>query len=96
MIGRLYEHIWFYTEFWIAKKVQRRPFTFIMRDWLYPNMGSFIVIIICWYIGVAILALVAPLIALLLGILSSLLLAHLVWGSKYIKDEQEYPTFIDE
>lgn len=96
MTSRFYEWLWFHTEFWIASKVARRPFTFIMRDWIYPNLGSFIVIIISWYIGVTIIALVSPFVALLLGILSSLLLAHLVWGSKWIKDEQEYPDYLGE
>lgn len=99
----LYAFFWFHTEFWIKDKEQRRPYTFIMRDWIFPHMKLFILILIAWYACVigwlctAVLggSLVSGIIALLVSTFSGWLSAHLVWGGKWIKGEQEWPPILE-
>lgn len=93
MIGSLYSWLWYHSEFWIANKFKRRPFTYIMRDWIYPHPGDFGIIVVAWYIIIICLAFFARYPALILAILSSLLVAHLVWGSRWIKGQQEKPAY---
>ncbi len=89
-----YNRIWFYTEFWIGDKVNRRPFTFILRD-LYHQGPVFVIV------GLM-LAGHSPLGGLIftreglvvLGI--GLLTAHLFWGKEYIPGEQEQPAYNPE
>jgi len=88
-----YAWFWFHTEFWVAQ-LDRRPYTFIMRDWIYPHLKAFILILTVWYGGLFLLAGLDPYLALILGILSSLLVAHLVWGSGWQKGQQEWPPYL--
>ena len=55
-LTKAYEWVWFHTELWIASRVKRRPFTFIMRDWIYTHMKAFIAMTCGWYAGVFALA----------------------------------------
>ncbi len=89
----LYAWFWFHTQFWLPP-VERRPYTFIMRDWLYTHLRIFGLLVIAWYAGVFLLVGRHPYLALALGIFSSLLLAHLCWGSQWQKGEQEWPPFL--
>lgn len=95
VVGRFYEWFWFHTEFWLTP-VDRRPYTFIMRDWVYTNAGLAISLIITWYILVVALHFCHATTALILGIISAFILAHLVWGSKWIEGQQEFPQYIEE
>ena len=88
----LYAWFWFHTEFWLAP-LERRPYTFILRDWIYPHLKIFLGIIGGWYAGLFFLAYRQSYLALVLGILSSLLVAHLVWGSSWKRNEQEWPPY---
>ena len=48
----LYAWIWFHMEALSYKDPEaRRPFTFIMRDWIYPHMKAFLVLMGVWYAG---------------------------------------------
>jgi hypothetical protein len=97
----LYAWFWFHTEFWIKDKEQRRPYTFIMRDWVFPHMGWFIVIMCFWYLGMIAWSVMGTrlghvswvVISLILSSFSSWLAAHLIWGSKWIPNEQEEPPY---
>lgn len=91
----LYAWLWFNTEFWLPP-LDRRPYTFIMRDWIYPHIRLFLAMAIAWYSGIFVLAGRHTYIALCLAILSSLLAAHLVWGSVWKKGEQEWPPYLGE
>jgi hypothetical protein len=94
-LERFYRWFWFHTEIWIVNKLDRRPYTFIFRDWIYTHAKAFLAIIGVWYAGLITLeAFHYGWVALALGILSSLLIAHLVWGSKWIQGEQEEPQFL--
>jgi hypothetical protein len=89
----LYAWFWFNTQFWKAP-LDRRPYTFILRDWIYTHLRLFLVLVGAWYAYVFLLIESRPYAALALGIFSSLLLAHLCWGSGWKKGEQEWPPFL--
>jgi hypothetical protein len=89
----IYAWFWFHTEFWLTP-LDRRPYTFIMRDWIYPHLGLFVIILAAWYSGLFLLIQPQPYLALALGILSSLLVAHLVWGTGWKRGEQEWPPYL--
>jgi hypothetical protein len=92
MIGRFYSWFWFHTEFWLTP-VDRRPYTFIMRDWIYPHADCFAAMVLVWYLGMMLLEGFHPYIAGACLIVSSALIAHLVWGSKWIEGQQEFPEY---
>lgn len=95
-LGRFYERFWFATEFWLTP-VNRRPLTFIFRDWIFTHVPATIILAILWYLGLGLLAFFGHgLGAMILGCLSSFVLAHLVWGSTWILHQQEYPTYLGE
>ncbi len=95
MLGNLYQKIWFYTEFWLTP-IDRRPWTFIMRDWIYTHLNLAIGSIATWFLGMIILSIWHGTLATILSIFTGLLTAHLVWGSKYIEQEQEFPTYLGD
>ncbi len=90
-----YQWFWFKTEFWLTP-VNRRPYTFIMRDWVFNHMGAFIFILFLWFGGVFAWNLYHPVPALITGFLSAFLLAHLIWGTKWIEGQQESPHYLGE
>ncbi len=89
----LYAWFWFHTEFWLEPE-DRRPYTYIMRDWIYPHLPAFVAILLVWYAGLLAWAHWSAYPPLILGILSSLLVAHLIWGSEWIPNEQEEPPYL--
>ena len=93
ILTNLYSWFWFHTEFWLTP-IDRRPYTFIWRDWIYRHMAAFVVMVVVWYAGVITLSVWHGTIATMLSTLSSLVLAHLVWGSKWIEEQQEQPHFL--
>jgi hypothetical protein len=95
MIGRFYLWFWFHTEFWLTP-LDRRPYTFIWRDWIYPHAGSFAIMVVFWYAGTFALLAFYRWIAAILLLLSSALIAHLVWGSQWIEGQQEVPTYLGD
>lgn len=90
----LYAWFWFHTEFWL-KPFDRRPYTYIFRDWIYPHMSLFLIFSLFWFSGMFVLQIWHSLIALSLTLPTSLLWAHLVWGSSWKKGEQEWPPILD-
>lgn len=95
MLGRIYQKIWFHTEFWLTP-VDRRPLTFIMKDWIYTHVGLFCLILVVYFGGVFYWNLHHPLPASIIGFFSAGLLAHLVWGTKWIEGQQEYPEYLGD
>lgn len=93
MIGRFYLWFWFHTEFWLTK-IDRRPYTFIMRDWIYTHLNFALVLIAVFYAGMVTLSCWHGTAATITVALGSLLLAHLVWGSTWIEGQQEYPPYL--
>jgi len=92
-LGEFYSWVWYHTEFWIADKLQRRPYTYIMRDWIYTHGRLALTLIVAWYVLTYVLSLETIMGAITLAIGSSLILAHLAWGSKWIPQEQEEPPY---
>lgn len=98
----LYAYVWFHLEFWEDDLEERRPFTFIMRDWVYPHMKWFAVIMGVWY-AIMLAAMwysvmrcnyAGAFTVLIVSIFSGWLAAHLVWNADYIAGQQEWPPFI--
>jgi hypothetical protein len=87
-LGRFYSYFWMHTEFWIATKVNRRPYTYIMRDWIYTHVKTFTIMAFVWFGCMYVLARYHAMLAVTISILTALLTAHLVWGSKWIPDEK--------
>lgn len=92
-LERFYCWLWYHTEFWISNKIHRRPFTFIMRDWLYPHMTAFICIILAWSAVLVIISHWYGMAATILAIGSGLIIGHLIWGTRWIPGEQEDPVY---
>ena len=95
MLGNFYQWFWFHTEFWLTP-INRRPYTFIMRDWIYNHLNLAIDLIIAWFIGMIILSIWHGTMATILSIFTGLLTAHLVWGSSWILGQQESPQYLGE
>lgn len=89
----LYAWFWFNTEFWIKVLEDRRPYTFIMRDWIFPHMTAFKVILCVWYAGMLLWLHWSPYPAAILIGGSSWVNAHLSWGGKWIEGQQEWPPY---
>lgn len=90
-----YEWFWFNTQWWL-NPVDRRPYTFIFRDWIYPHMKWFLVILAIWYAGMFTWLAFNPWPSGLLLVLSSWLAAHLIWGACWIPNQQEDPPYMGE
>ena len=93
MLGRFYQWFWFHTE-WYLTPVNRRPYTFIFRDWIFTHTSAFIVIVVAFYVTMITLSVWHGTASTITTSLCSFLLAHLVWGSKWIESQQEYPEYL--
>jgi hypothetical protein len=94
-LGRFYEWFWFHTEFWLTP-TNRRPYTFIMRDWIYRHLNAFTAMVFVFIAGMIALSFQQGTKATLLSLFGGLLIAHLVWGSKWIENQQEFPEYLGE
>ncbi len=84
----LYQKFWFATQFWLKPK-DRRPYTFMLRDFYHAHpilwtmimigVGKF-VIWLSW----------AYFVAFSIG----LIFGHLFWGKKYRAGQQESPEYL--
>jgi hypothetical protein len=92
-MGELYLWFWFHSEFWLTS-VDRRPYTFIMRDWLYTHAAVFAAEVGLFYGSMITLSVWHGTAATIVAALGSLLLAHLVWGTKWIEGQQEVPEYL--
>jgi hypothetical protein len=96
MLRKLYQWLWFRLEFWLTP-LDRRPLTFIFRDWIYPHAGWFALIVFIFYAGMIALSIFGHgTISTILTALGSLVIAHLVWGSAWIEKQQEFPEYLGD
>jgi len=92
-----YNWFWYNVQsLWIKSKKLRRPFTYLMRDFILKHpVWSVVIILIqyglliwltwwCWIAGV----IVMPIYFLVMG--------HLVWGNPMKLGQQEYPEYIED
>lgn len=96
MLKELYKVLWYYTQFWITRKCDRRPYTFIWRDWIFRHVNIFIGIVAAFYAGMIALSIHHGTAATITGSCGSFILSHLVWGSKWIENQQETPLYDPE
>lgn len=89
-----YVFVWYHSLFWM-KPEDRRPFTLIMKDWIFPHKIAFTVICIVWFCGLLAWAWWHVYPPMVLGIASGFLISHLVFGEKWIPGEQEDPPYLD-
>ena len=74
--------------------MNRRPYTFVMRDWIYKHMNWFLTMTFTWFAGMVALSVWHGTTATVLSICTGMLVAHLVWGSAWIEGQQEYPEYL--
>ena len=90
----LYAWFWYHTEFWL-EPLERRPYTYIMRDWIYPHMNWFRSILISFNALMGYLTFcIHPAVAVP-WVLASWLSAHLFWGGGWMPGQQEWPTVLE-
>jgi len=94
-LGEFYQWFWFHTEFWLTP-VNRRPYTFIMRDWVFTHSVLASVLVFLFYAGMIILSIWHGTASTITTSVGSFLLAHLVWGSAWIEHQQEYPEYLGD
>lgn len=99
MISNLYKWFWFNTQVWIKKPEDRRPYTYLIRDFYHRQPLLFILLsgifFYClgrWWWQVSLAVFLMIVVALLIGVI----LGHLFWGKKHIEGQQEYPTYLGE
>ena len=84
----LYAKFWFASQFWL-KPADRRPYTFILRDFYHDHpilwtmlmigTGKFVIWLSWeWFIVFCV----------------GLIFGHLFWGKKWVEGEQEYPEYL--
>lgn len=95
-LQRFYWKFWFYTEFWIANKLHRRPYTFIFRDWIYTHAIAATILTVIWFVGMIVLSFWYGTLSTVLSIVTGILFAHLCFGSKWIEGQQEYPQYLGD
>ena len=94
-LGEWYQWLWFRVEFNLTP-IDRRPFTFIMRDYIFTHCWQSWVMVLMWYVSMFVLMIWHPFIAGGLLVASSLVLSHVVWGSSWIEKEQEWPPYLGD
>jgi len=95
----LYKWFWFNTQFWIKKPEDRRPYTYMFRDWYHKApLPTIVGLAITFYmIGrYTIQLLLSMLLGIILALIAGIILGHLWWGKKYKPGEQESPTYLGE
>ncbi len=91
-LGDFYSWFWYHTEFWLTP-LNRRPLTFIFRDWIYTHLFMFIILVFLWFTGMVVLSIWHGTASTIISIFTGMLLAHLVWGSRWIEGQQEFPEY---
>lgn len=94
-LGEFYLWFWYHTEFWLTP-VDRRPYTFIMRDWIFKNPMFAFILIMAWYTLLIVFAHTIEVWTVVLSLLSAFLLGHVVWGSAWIEHQQEFPPYLPD
>ena len=95
MLAKFYLWFWFHTEFWLTH-IDRRPYTFIFKDWIYTHTTIASILIFTWFAGMIVLSIWHGTLSTILSILTGLLTAHLIWGAAWIEGQQEYPEYLGE
>jgi hypothetical protein len=94
----LYAWFWFHTEVWL-RPIDRRPYTYIMRDWIFPHKSWFYIIEAIFNATTLALILlidahVPQAFLSIFWVFSGWLSAHLIWGAKWISGQQEWPPYL--
>jgi len=67
-----------------------------MRDWIYRNSGVSACLVALFYAGMILLSMWHGTMSTIITAIGSFLLAHLVWGSKWIEGQQEFPEYLGD
>jgi len=94
-LGRFYQWLWFKTEFWLTP-IDRRPYTFIWRDWIYTHIPCAVLLIILFYGGMITLSIWHGAASAIIVAIGSFLLAHLIFGTRWIEGQQELPAYLGD
>jgi len=91
---RIYFKIWFYTEgLWIKSEKLRRPFTYMMRDFILEHPAWTTVIILVTNGGLMALVWWNWIAGYFTVAFYWMLMGHLIWGTPMKKGEQEDPEY---
>ena len=93
-LNRIYCEIWYHAEWFVKNKYVRRPFTYIMRDFVYARPYFGVPIILGLIAGLVILCIYHPVPGALVSIFYGMLQGHLWWGTHYKPGEQEEPEYL--
>jgi hypothetical protein len=93
-LGRAYAKIWYFTEgLWIKSGKLRRPFTYMMRDFMMAHPAWTVIIVIAENIGLMFLVRWNWIGGFFTISFYWLLMGHLRWGTPMKKGEQEDPEY---
>jgi hypothetical protein len=89
-----YWWFWYYFEsMWIKSWAARRPFTYMMRDFLMQHRIWSVIIIACVLTGLVFLNRWNCYVGIVVIALYFIVLGHLVWGAPMKPGEQEEPPY---
>jgi hypothetical protein len=88
-----YANLWYYTEFLVKDRMQRRPFTFILRDFQHHRPYIFWPIVAGFFFGFYAMTSWNLQAGFFVGGFGFMLLAHLDWGQAYVPHQQEQPPY---
>jgi len=94
-LQKVYWWLWFHIEF-NRTPVDRRPFTFIMRDYFNLHPVPAWTMTAIWFAGMFVFNLFHPVPASIIGYFSAFVLAHVIWGAPWIEGQQENPQYLGE
>lgn len=94
-LAEFYLWFWYHTEFWLTP-VDRRPYTFIMRDWIFKHCTSAFILVMAWFAGLIAFAHLFEIWTVILSLVSAFLLGHVIWGSAWIENQQETPVYLPD
>ncbi len=93
-----YQWWWFHLEWWLPAP-DRRPFTFIIRDW-YHNVPLPTIVglgITFYMIGRYTTQIsLSVLLGIVLALVTGIILGHIYWGKKWREGEQENPQYLGD
>lgn len=96
-LTKAYWWFWYHVEsFWIKSKRARRPFTYMMRDFVTDHKIIGISIIILELVGLAFLVRWNWIVGYFCLAIYFMVAGHLWWGTPIKKGEQEEPQYIED
>lgn len=97
-MNRLYQIFWFYTQWYLPAK-DRRPYTYMFRDWYHKApLPTIVGLAIVFYLFGRYTTQISlsMLLGIVLALFAGIILGHLFFGKRYISRQQEHPQYLGE